>query len=123
MKTSTIAIALFCAAAAVTLLATSMNNDDLRTKIRYDAATAGVHMSNVWTRIDVDRQLVMMGGALGSTQELFKLFAVVIAYRADIATINQSITTPQGCPFPPEFPVGFDPFAKKTSAAARTHQP
>jgi len=89
----------------------------LRGQIRYQVELDGVNMSNAWNFADSARRLATFGGTLDSTQALFRLFQSVRRFTNQIDTIAQSITTPQGNPFPPQFAVGYDP--AMTNAARR----
>jgi len=87
----------------------------LRGQIRYQAELAGVNMSNVWNWADSARRLATFGGALDSTQALFRLFQSVQAFSNHIDTIAQSVTTPEGNPFPAQFAVGYEPVMTNTA--------
>ena len=86
--------------------------DSLRTKIRYQADVVGVNLSNVWTRVDYNRFLVILGGTLGSTQELHTLFQSFIGLDPGLKRVDQTIKTPKKNPYPQWFDVGFDPYKK-----------
>jgi len=86
--------------------------DSLRTKIRYQADVVGVNLSNVWTRVDYTRFLVILGGTLGSTQELHTLFQSFIGLDPGLKKVDQTIKTPEKNPYPQWFEVGFDPYKK-----------
>ena len=86
--------------------------DSLRTKIRNQADVVGVNLSNVWTRIDYNRFLVILGGTLGSTQELHTLFQSFIELDPGLKKVDQTIKTPEKNPYPQWFEVGFDPYKK-----------
>ena len=87
--------------------------DSLRTKIRYQADVVGVNLSNVWTRVDYNRFLVILGGTLGSTQELHTLFQSFIGLDPGLKRVNQTIKTPKKNPYPQWFDVGFNPYKKE----------
>ncbi len=87
--------------------------DSLRTKIRYQADVVGVNLSNVWTRVDYNRFIVILGGTLGSTQELHTLFQSFIGLDPGLKRVDQTIKTPKKNPYPQWFEVGFDPYKKE----------
>lgn|GEM_PF-2161444 len=86
------------------------DKDTLRTKIRYQAEVVGVNLSNVWTRVDYNRFLVILGGTLGSTQELHTLFQSFVGLDPSLKRVEQTIITPQKNPYPRWFNVGYDPY-------------
>ncbi len=89
------------------------DNESLRTQIRYNADTLGVVLTDVWTRVESDRQMVIMGGTLTSTQQLYTLFYSITNFNNFIFQVQQTITTPEGNPYPQFFSVGFNPSATK----------
>jgi len=86
--------------------------ESLRTKIRVQADLVGVNLSNVWTRVDYTRFIVILGGTLGSTQELHTLFQSFIGLDPGLKKVDQTIKTPEKNPYPQWFDVGFDPYKK-----------
>jgi len=87
--------------------------NSLRTKIRYKAEVVGVNLSNVWTRVDYSRFIIILGGTLGSTQELHTLFQSFIGLDPGLKRVDQTIKTPEKNPYPQWFDVGFDPYKKE----------
>ena len=43
------------------------DNETIRTQIRYNADTLGIVLTDVWTHVQSDRQMVIFGGTLTST--------------------------------------------------------
>jgi len=97
---------------SVTYIFANEAGDALRTKIRYKADLIGVNLSNVWTRVDYDRFMVILGGTLGSTQELQILFQSFIGLDPGLKKVEQTIKTPEENPYPKWFNVGFNPYKK-----------
>jgi len=89
------------------------DNETLRTQIRYNADEAGVILTDVWTRVQTDRKMVIMGGSLSSTQQLNALFYSLTNFVNFITQVQQDITTPDDNPYPQFFPIGFDPYKKE----------
>ena len=89
------------------------DNESLRTQIRYNADNLGVVLTDVWTRVESDRQMVIMGGTLTSTQQLYTLFYSITNFNNFIFQVQQTITTPEGNPYPQFFSVGFNPSSTK----------
>ena len=89
------------------------DNETLRTQIRYNADNLGIVLTNVWTRVESDRQMVIFGGTLSSTQQLNTLFSSMTNFNNFIFQVQQTITTPEGNPYPQFFSVGFNPYATK----------
>lgn len=87
----------------------SSRDFQLRTQMRFAAEQAGVNLSNVWNAADTARRLARFGGTLDSTQSLYRLFRTVATFSNVIDMVVQDIATPQGNPFPREFPVGYQP--------------
>ena len=87
--------------------------NSLRTKIRYQAEAVGVNLSSVWTRVDYNRFLVIVGGTLGSTQELHSFFQSFIGLDPGLKKVDQSIKTPKKNPYPQWFKIGFNPYKKE----------
>ena len=108
-------LTVFVCALPLIIIASSGDDDKLRTQVRYQAESAGVIMSDVWTRVQSDRMMVIFGGTLGSTQELRAMFNVVTNYINFVRQVQQSVTTPEGNPYPTFFPVGFDPYITSSS--------
>ena len=96
------------------------DNETLRTQIRYNASEAGVALSNIWTNVQSDRQMVIFGGTLSSTQQLYTLFNSVTEFSNFIFQVQQSITTPEGNPYPQFFSVGFSPYKTKKKTTLKT---
>jgi len=88
------------------------DNETLRTQIRYNADEAGVILTDVWTHVQSDRKMVIFGGTLSSTQQLQTLFFSITNFNNFITQIQQTITTPDGNPYPQFFTAGFDPYPK-----------
>lgn len=105
-------VVVFSFAAARMVHAQAYSANTLRTRIRNTAYDAGVSLTNVWTRVDPSRRLLMMGGTLGSTQELQRLCMSLTNHIPFITDVDMSIETPEGNPFPPTFSVGYDPWAE-----------
>ena len=89
------------------------DNETIRTQIRYNADTLGIVLTDVWTHVQSDRQMVIFGGTLTSTQQLITLFSSITNFNNFIFQIQQTITTPEGNPYPQFFSVGFNPYATK----------
>ena len=89
------------------------DNETLRTQIRYNADEAGVVLTDVWTHVQSDRKMVIMGGSLNSTQQLQTLFHSLTNFVNFITQVQQEITTPDGNPYPQFFSIGFDPYEKE----------
>jgi len=89
------------------------DNESLRTQIRYNADTLGVVLTDVWSHVQSDRQMVIFGGTLTSTQQLDTLFFSITNFNNFIFQVQQTITTPEGNPYPQFFSVGFNPYASK----------
>ena len=100
---------------SIIVLGTITDDNTYRTKIRYNASLIGIELSNVWTRVDSDRRLVMFGGTLRSTQQLQRLFNSVTNLMPFIENIQQDIKTPEPSPYPQSFSVGFDPYRQEKS--------
>ena len=92
------------------------DNETLRTQIRYNADSLGVVLTNVWTHVQSDRQMVIFGGTLTSTQQLNTLFFSITNFNNFIFQVQQTITTPEGNPYPQYFSVGFSPQSEKPKA-------
>ena len=90
------------------------DNETLRTQIRYNADTLGVVLTDVWTHVQSDRQMVIFGGTLTSTQQLDTLFFSITNFNNFIFQIQQTITTPEGNLYPQYFSVGFNPYGEKS---------
>ena len=119
MKKSTLP---FFLALALSLLASTGDDDKFRTQIRFQAESAGVALSNVWTRVQSDRMMVIFGGALDSTQDLHTLFCSITNFNNFIRQVQQSIQTPDGNPYPEFFSVGFDPYALAANSSNKTEK-
>jgi len=105
----------------ITLVSYAVSEDTLRTWLRDNARNAGVIMTNVWSRIDADRKLAIIGGTLNSTQELYTLCMTLTNLQPFVTGVEQDITTPEGNPFPDAFSVGFVP--DLTTNSPDTHTP
>ncbi len=105
--------------AAITLLADFLDDDMLRTQVRYNAEQWGVVLTNVWTRVDSERHLVIFGGTLGSTQELYRLFLSLTNFPPALTRVQQTIETPQPSPYPQWFAIGYDPYKKEEGQGTR----
>jgi len=102
--------ALFIFMLTLIVFASVGDDNTLRTKIRYQAEAEGAVLTNVWSRVQSDRKMVIFGGTLGSTQELRTLFSSVTNFVNFVRQVQQIITTPYGNPYPQFFTVGFDPY-------------
>ena len=99
------------------------DNETLRTQIRYNADSLGVVLTNVWTNVQSDRQMVIFGGTLTSTQQLDTLFFSITNFNNFIFQVQQTITTPEGNSYPQFFPVGFNPYSDKSKEKTTKKSP
>lgn len=88
----------------------SADNDRTRTRVRYALETAGFSLTNVWTRIDSNRRLIMLGGTLSSTQQQFALLMYLTNFPIELSYVQQYFQTPQPSKFPTDFTIGFNPY-------------
>jgi hypothetical protein len=95
----------------------SADNDRTRTRVRYALETAGFSLTSVWTRIDSNRRLIMLGGTLGSTQEQFALLLYLTNFPIELSYVQQFLHTPEPSKFPVDFSLGFNPYPSNTSDA------
>ncbi len=95
----------------------SADNDRTRTRVRYALESAGFSLTNVWTRIDSNRRLIMLGGTLSSTQEQFAMFMYLTNFPIELSYIQQYISTPEPSKFPSDFTIGFNPYPTNTTGA------
>jgi len=98
----------------------SADNDRTRTRVRYALETAGFSLTNVWTRIDSNRRLIMLGGTLSSTQQQFALLMYLTNFPIELSYVQQYLQTPQPSKFPTDFTLGFNPYPSNTPAAEAT---
>jgi len=101
----------------------SADNDRTRTRVRYALETAGFSLTNVWTRIDSYRRLIMLGGTLSSTQEQFALLMFLTNFPIELSYVQQYLQTPQPSKFPTDFTIGFNPYPATNSPAADATTP
>ena len=106
-------ILIFSIVLSFAIFASLSDDNTLRTQIRYNAETKGVSLTGVWTRVQSDRMMVIFGGTLSSTQELHTLFCSITNFNNFVRQVQQTLTTPQGNPYPQFFSVGYDPYKKK----------
>jgi hypothetical protein len=92
--------------AAWALHADVKDNSDLRRHVRGNAYSWGFNLSNVVTIVDANRKRVILGGTMGTTQELGRLIAAMSNFWPKIQYIDQSVTTPEGNPFPASYHIG-----------------
>lgn len=102
-------VCIICMMVLFTCVTYAVSADTLRTWLRDNARSAGVVLTNVWTRVDADRKLAIMGGTLTSTQQLYTLCMTLTNLQPFVTSVEQSITTPEGNPFPDTFAVGYVP--------------
>jgi hypothetical protein len=88
--------------------------------VRYALETAGFHLSNVWTRIDSHRRMIILGGAINSTQEQFDLLMFLTNFPTELSYVQQYLTTPERSVFPTNFDLGFNPYATNLAPSAAT---
>jgi len=114
-KTAVIGLVLFSAMSFLVFgnVGNVADNGTLRTQIRYNADEAGVILTNIWTHVQSDRNMVILGGSLSSTQQLHTLFCSLTNFVNFITQVQQDITTPDGNPYPQFFSIGFDPYEKE----------
>jgi hypothetical protein len=114
-KTIVIGLVLFSAVSFIVFgnVGNVADNETLRTQIRYNADEAGVVLTDVWSRVQSDRKMVILGGSLSSTQQLHTLFCSLTNFVNFITQVQQEITTPDGNPYPQFFSIGFDPYKKE----------
>lgn len=98
----------------------SGDNERTRTRVRYALERAGFPLSNVWTRIDTDRRMIILGGALASTQEQFDLLLFLTNFPIELSYVQQYLTTPERSLFPTNFDLGFNPYATNRAPVAAT---
>lgn len=96
----------------------SADDERTRTRIRYDLDRAGFALSDVWTRVDTTRRMLMLGGTCGSTHEVYNLLMYLTNYTFYFNRVQQFFTTPEPLLFPAEFDLGFDPYRSNTAATA-----
>ncbi len=128
-KTAVIGLVLFSAISFFVFgnVGNVADNETLRTQIRYNADEAGVILTDVWSRVQSDRKMVILGGSLSSTQQLHTLFCSLTNFVNFITQVQQDITTPDGNPYPQFFSIGFDPYKEekekkeKENVAKKSH--
>jgi len=96
----------------------SADNDRTRTRVRYALEAAGFSLTNVWTRIDSNRRLIMLGGTLSSITQQFALLMFLTNFPIELSYIQQSLHTPEPSKFPADFAIGFNPYSTNTADAA-----
>jgi len=96
----------------------SADDERVRTRIRYDLESAGFPLSNVWTRVDTTRRIVMLGGACGSTHAVYNLLMYLTNYTPYFSRVQQFFETREPLLFPVEFEVGFDPYRSNATVSA-----
>jgi len=92
--------------------------NQLRAKAWRDALNAGVELTNVWMRVDINRKLLTTGGSMSSTQDQHRYFISVTNSYPFLMYINQSITTPEKSIYPAEFAVGYNPYENEKDTRA-----
>jgi hypothetical protein len=85
----------------------------LRTKVRWNATSAGIDLSNCWTRIDITRKQLTTGGTVCSTNAQHIFFQKLTNCLPFLIKVDQEMVTPEPSLYPKYFTIGYNPYKRE----------